>query len=184
MRRVERNEILDFVTYEERRPELRRAAMAAKDARRAHAGGVLTFLFENRETVRYQIQEMVRIERMVREADIQHEIDTYNELLGGPGALGCTLLIEIDDAAARPAKLAELLHAPEHVYVRVADGTKVYARPDPRQSDGERVSSVQYLEFDVRGRAPIAVGCDDPALTVETALTEAQQQALREDLQG
>lgn len=85
MQRVVRADILDFVTYEERRAELRAAAMAEKALRRVHVGANLTFLFENTATVRYQILEMVRAERMVREADIAHEIETYNELLGGPG---------------------------------------------------------------------------------------------------
>ena len=98
MQKVLRGEILDFVTYEERRAELRTAAMAEKAVRRVHVGQNLTFLFENTTTVRYQILEMVRAERMVRESDIAHEIETYNELLGGPGELGCTLLVEIPTA--------------------------------------------------------------------------------------
>jgi hypothetical protein len=96
MKPVERSEILDWVTYEERRAELRPLAIATKSARRMQVGDAFAFLFENRDTVRYQVQEMVRTERMVREADIQHELATYNELLGGPGELGCTLLIGID----------------------------------------------------------------------------------------
>lgn len=86
MQKVLRGQILDFVTYEERRAELRTAAMAEKAVRRVHVGQNLTFLFENTTTVRYQILEMVRAERMVRESDIAHEIETYNELLGGPGS--------------------------------------------------------------------------------------------------
>src|SRR5258705_4434013 len=78
MKRVTRSEILDYVTYEEKRAELRKRAMAEKDARRVDSGGVLTFLFENAVTIRYQIHEMMRTERIVKEAEIQHEIDTYN----------------------------------------------------------------------------------------------------------
>ena len=86
---VRRDEILDYVTYGERRTEIREAAMAAKELRRVIVGDVLTFLFENHETVRYQVLEMVRTERLVRESDIQHELHTYNELLGAAGRLGC-----------------------------------------------------------------------------------------------
>ncbi len=63
-------------------------------------GPHLTFLFENHDTIRYQVLEMVRTERMVKDADIRHEVDTYNELLGARGELGATLLIELDDPVA------------------------------------------------------------------------------------
>jgi len=84
---LERKDILDFVTYAERRDAIRASAMAAKEPRRVHLGDRLTFLFENRETIRYQVLEMVRAEQMVREDDIQHELDTYNAVLGGEGEL-------------------------------------------------------------------------------------------------
>ena len=102
MKPVERKEIIDYVTYEEQRDAVRDEAMAAKALRRVHIGEYLTLLFENHLTMRYQIQEMVRVERLVKEADIQHEIDTYNEVLGGEGEFGCTLLIEIDDVRSHP----------------------------------------------------------------------------------
>ena len=101
MKPVERSEILDYVTYSERRPQIRSSAMEAKEKRRVLVGEVFTFLFENQETVRYQVQEMMRVERIVKETDIAHELQTYNELLGGEGELGCTLLIGIDDEAER-----------------------------------------------------------------------------------
>ena len=85
MKPVLREELLDYVTYAERRDEIRARVLELKRPRRVHVGDELTFLFENRETVRYQVQEMMRVERIVREADILHELQTYNELLGGPG---------------------------------------------------------------------------------------------------
>ena len=97
MKLVTRQEILDYVTYEEQRDKFRKKIMKIKELRRINVAGVLSFLFENTDTVRYQIQEMIRVERMVKETDILHEIKTYNELLGDSGELGCTLLIEIDD---------------------------------------------------------------------------------------
>ncbi len=184
MKTVERSEILDYVTYEEQRTAIRASAMRAKDARRIHVGPHLTFLFENHETIRYQVLEMVRAERMVREADILHEIETYNELLGRGGDLGCTLLIEIDDPAERAVKLGQWLSLTRHLYLKLEDGTKARPSFDPRQVGDSRLSSVQYLKFPVGGRVPVAVGCDlsDPAACGETALTTEQLEALRRDL--
>ncbi len=181
---IERGEILDYVSYEERRATLRASAMQAKDERRVHVGAFLTFLFENRETIRYQIQEMTRAERMVKEADIQHEIATYNELLGTGGDLGCTLLIEIADAEERAAKLARWLALPSHLYAKLEGGEKVRARFDERQVGDARLSSVQYLKFPVGGKVPLAIGCDldDPEVRAEATLTPAQRRALASDL--
>ncbi len=184
MRRVHREDLLDWATYSERRLDLRAAAMAAKDLRRVHVGEHLTLLFENFATVRYQIQEMMRAEKIVREADIQREIETYNELLGGDGELGCALLIEIEDPVARAAKLREWLALPERVYVRLARGRRVYASFDPRQRGEDRLSSVQYLKFATGGEVPLAIGADLPALAVETELSAGVRAALREDLAG
>jgi len=181
---VERNEIIDYVTYEEQRDAYRKKVMEAKAPRRVHIGEYLTLLFENHLTMQYQIQEMVRTERMVKEADIQHEIDTYNELLGAEGELGCTLLIEIDDPAIRNVKLKEWWHLPERLYLLLEDGTRVRASFDERQRGGERLSSVQYMKFNTGGRVPIAAGVDLPELQAETGLTEEQREALQEDLRS
>jgi len=184
MKTVARDEILDYVTYEEQRGPIREAAMRAKAERRVHVGPHLTFLFENHATIRYQVLEMVRTERMVKDADIRHEVDTYNELLGAPGELGATLLIELEDASQRADKLAQWLALPSHLYVRRADGQQAYACFDHRQVGDTRVSAVQYLKFEVGPEAPLAVGCDhpDPELRHETELTPAQRTALQRDL--
>ena len=181
---VSREEILDFVTYEEQRGTVREAVMQTKAPRRVHVGPHLTFLFENHDTMRYQVLEMVRTERMVKDADIRHEVDTYNELLGAPGELGATLLVELEDPALRADKLTHWLALPSHLYVRRADGQKSYARFDARQVGDARVSSVQYLKFEVGAEAPLAVGCDhtDPELRHERELTPEQRAALQRDL--
>ncbi len=181
-RPVRREEILDYETYADERPAIRASAMAAKDRRRVPVGAFLTFLFENHETMRYQVLEMVRVERMVRESDIRHEISTYNEVLGGPGEIGATLLIEIDDPARRDRLLREWLGLVDHLYLRLDDGVRVRAQYDPRQVGGDRLSSVQYLRFDTGGRAPAAVGSDLPALAAEAELTPDQRAALAADL--
>lgn len=182
MQKVTRDQILDYVTYEEQREAIRARVLDTKRVRRVHVASVLTFLFENADTVRYQVQEMIRAERIVKEADIRHEIDTYNELLGGPGELGCTMMIEIDDPEERSVKLSRWTALPEHVYVRMEDGSKVYARFDERQISEGRLSSVHYIRFDVRGAVPIAVGADLPDLTSEITLAPATREALYRDL--
>ena len=181
-RPVERSQILDYETYRERRAAERERIQAIKGARRIHVGDVLTFLFENTDTIRYQIQEMMLAEHIVKESAIQHELDTYNQLLGGKGALGCSLLIEIDDERERREKLRRWLELPHRVYVQCEDGTRVRATYDPAQVGEDRLSAVQYLKFDTGGRVPVAVGCDLPELAGETCLTPEQVQALRADL--
>ena len=182
MRPVERKEIVDYVTYEEGRESFRAEVMAAKAPRRVHLGGYLTLLFENHLTVRYQIQEMIRAERIVKEAGILHEIETYNELLGGAGELGSTLLIEIDDPSVRTERLREWWRLPEQLYLQLEEGSRIRARFDERQRGDDRLSSVQYLKFDTGGRVPVAVGVDLPKLQAHALLSEPQRAALREDL--
>jgi hypothetical protein len=182
MRPVRREEILGLQAYERSRDEIRAGVLEAKRKRRVHVAGVLTFLFENTATMRYQIQEMVRAERMTGEPEIAHEIETYNGLLGAKGELGCSLLIEITDPEERDRKLRDWLALPRHLYVKVEDGTRVRARFDPSQVGADRLSSVQYLKFDVGGRAPVAVGVDLPQLTGESALDAEQRAALAADL--
>jgi hypothetical protein len=156
--------------------------MAEKEQRRVNLGHYLTFLFENHQTIRYQIQEMMLAERIVKEADIRHELETYNAVLGGPGELGATLLIEIESPAERLVKLREWLELPGKLYLRTEDGTKAYARYDAKQVDDDRLSSVHYLKFDVQSRVPVAVGSDFAPLKGEQALTPAQREALAADL--
>jgi hypothetical protein len=182
MKKVKRSEILDYVTYEEQRPEIRTSAMATKKDRRIHVGDNLTFLFENPETVRYQVLEMVRTEKLVRESEIEHELKTYNELIGENGELFCTLLIEIQDEEDRAEKLGAWLSLPEKLYLKFEDGTRVYASIDERQRDEVKISSVQFLKFECKGRPPVAIGTDHPALTIETDLSEVQRNALKHDL--
>jgi hypothetical protein len=184
MRPVTRADIVDYQTYGDDRDEFRRTVMAAKEPRRVHVGEHVTLLFENHLTVRYQIQEMMRVERIAREADIQNEIDTYNALLGGAGELGCTMLIEIDDPEERARKLAAWLGLPERVLLELDDGTQVPPTVDARQQDGTRLSSVQYVKYALGGRAPVAVVIDFPGAEARTELSAAQRAALRDDLAG
>lgn len=179
--KVTRAEILRLEEYDARRDAIRTAVLQEKGRRRVVVGP-LTFLFENRDTVRYQVHEMLRAERLFRDAEVQHELDTFNELLGGPGELGCSLLIELTDPTERDVKLRAWLGLPRHLYARLPDGRRVRAAYDPRQVGDDRLSSVQYLKFPVGGVAPVAIGCDLEDLTVETELSPEQRDALAQDL--
>ncbi len=182
MRKVQRAEIVDFATYGDQREAVRAEVLETKRVRRVHVGEYLTFLFENTETIRYQIQEIMRAERIVRESDVVAEVETYNRLLGDDGELGCVLLIEIDDKGERDRLLRLWRALPEHLYVRCEDGRKVSAGFDPSQADDEKISSVQYLKFAVGKGVPVAVGVDHPQLTAETSLDDEQRRALLQDL--
>jgi hypothetical protein len=182
MRPVRREEILDLSTYEASRGPIRAAVLEAKRRRRVHVGGVLTFLFENTATIRYQVQEMVRAEKIRGEEEIRHELETYNDLLGGEGELGVSLLIEIPEPEERDRKLRAWLDLPRHLYLKSASGERIRPRFDPRQVGTDRLSSVQYLKFDVRGEVPVAAGVDLPGLAAEAQLDGEQHHALAQDL--
>ena len=179
---VTRGELLDYQTYGEQRRAIRAAVLAIKDDRRLELGAHLTLLFENRDTIRYQIQEMMRLEQLVREDAIGHELDTYNELLGGPGELGATLLIAVQDTAEPDLRMTTWVDLPASLYARFDDGSQAFAQYDERQITDGRISTVQFLKFPCAGRTPIAFGTDFPALACEVPLTTVQRQALTTDL--
>ena len=182
MPKVHRSEILDFLTYGEQRDRIRAEAMAAKALRRVHLGEHLTFLFENHTTIRYQILEMVRAEQMVKESLIQHELDTYNAVLGDDGELGCTLLIEITDEAERAILLRRWRDLPGHIFMTFSDGTREAARFDDEQMNDEKLSSVQFLKFTVGNRIPAGLITNLPELETDTVFGPDTQAALLADL--
>ena len=182
MRKVTRADIVDYQTYNDQRDAIRQQVLEIKRLRRIIVGDCLNFLFETTDTIRYQVQEMMRAEKIVREQDIQHEITTYNELLGAERELGCTLLIELDEPAVRAQRLKEWLSLPEHLYVKTDDGSIFRPKYDRAQVGDDRLSSVQYLIFAVPTGKPVAVGSDHPTLSVETRLSDEQRSALVLDL--
>ena len=182
MRKVTRSEIVDYQSYDDKREAYRHRVMELKRPRRVLVGDCLNFLFETTDTMAYQVQEMMRAERIVREKDIQHELDTYNAILGESRELGCTLLIEVDDANLRQQRLKEWLNLPEHLYILTSTGAKVRATHDAAQIGEDRLSSVQYLKFKLPEGEPIAIGADHPTLNVETRLSDEQRAALTLDL--
>ena len=182
MRKLMREQVVDYQTWTDIREQELAKILPVKAARRMHLGPALTFLFENRETVRWQVQEMMRVERIVREKDIAHEIETYNELIGGEGEIGSCLLVEIDDPAERARKLREWLALPGHLYAEIEGGERVRPIVDARQVGEDRLSSVQYLKFPVRGQTPVAIGCDMPEYSFRVELSADQRAALGSDL--
>ncbi len=178
---VRRDELLDWRTYADGRDAIRAEVMAIKVARRIHLGDNLTFLFENHDTMRYQVQEIMRAEQIVRESGIREELDTYNGMLGGSGQLGCALLIEIEDEAKRRPLLEAWLGLQECLYAETADGSRTYAEFDPTQVGRGRLSAVQYLNFSLES-GPLRLGSDFAALELTVDLTEDQRAALAADL--
>ncbi len=184
---VQISEITHISDYELERPSLRPRIMELKDRRRVRIGDHLTLLFENRETVRYQIQEMMRIERIVDPLAIRHEVDTYNELIPLPGELSASLLIEYPSPEQRAIRLHELLGLEDHVWLKVANLPSAKARFDTRQISTDRLSSVQYIKFPLtpEDRAHwherVRIVVDHPKYKAVTELTEVQRAELASD---
>lgn len=190
---VKRSELMDIAQYEKARPQFRQQVLAAKALRRLQVGEHVTLLFENHLTVLYQVQEMMRIERIVEEAAIQHEVDTYNELIPPPHGLSLTMLIEYDDPAQRAVELPRLLGIQDHVWLAVGSLPPVPGRFDLRQIGDDRVSSVQYFTFTLPPEhrrqwlelgqvGLIRVRIDHPSYTHEGRLSPEQAAALAQDL--
>ena len=159
-------EVLPVTTYDRVRPLLRPLCIAEKARRRLAVGPNLTLMFENRQTVWYQIHEILRTERIFEDAAINAEVETYNELLPRPGELFATLLIEYAEPAERDVQLARLVGLERHLWM-VLDGRRVGARFDERQMSPDQVSAVQFIAFplgDESGRfgelAAAGKGCD------------------------
>ena len=189
MKRVSRNEILPLKEYKKKHPEIRETIAKIKGERRVHVGPIFTFLFENHETIRYQIQEMIRAESLTSEEAIQHEIDTYNQLLPNAKELTATLLLEIDDPDVRKVKLKELLGLHQHISFRIDNDTLIKADFDDKQFNTERISSVQFIRFCFGEKASlflnssnIELASSHPYYSQATRLSEKHLSALKSDL--
>src|SRR5215813_12649305 len=124
MNKVRLSEILDIAQYEKAREEFRRRVIGLKKNRRLPVGPMVTFVFENHDTVLFQIQEMMRAERIVNDDAIQHELDTYNQLLPGENELAATMLIELPEAARVRDEITKFhgANTGEVTYFQVGDG--------------------------------------------------------------
>lgn len=199
MKAIDRAEILGLADYETVREPFRARIIAEKRHRRVPLGPNASAVFENRETVLLQIQEMLRTERITRRAAVQHEIDTYNELVPGSDELSCTLMIEIGDKSDRDAFLRRAKGLENHVWL-VTGRLRLAARSSERWTDraADRTTAVHYLKFSlpkevadalrgaVSGRAEmfaLSLQIDHPTYAAHAALPAETIVALGEDLQ-
>ncbi|MBI2212573.1 MAG: DUF3501 family protein [Acidobacteria bacterium] len=147
IRTIPRRDIPELGDYERRRDAIRASAITARQLHRVALGPNIILSFENRETLTYQVLEMVRAERIVKEPEIRHEIDTYSELLPAPDELSATMLIEFPEKGERDVRLVELLGLDSHLRVELDGAGSAPATFDRRQIDVERLSSVQFVRF-------------------------------------
>ncbi len=191
MKRIGIDDLLGFEQWERVRKTLRSLFIHEKDRRRLHVGANITLLFENRQTLWYQVEEMLRTERIAAPEAIQHEIDTYNELIPGAGELSATLLMEFPEVRERDAALRRLVGLERHLWFKLGD-RKVAAGFDDRQMSPERVSSVQFIRFSLGIDAAtfvklaqanqLAILVDHPSLAAQAPISGAIALALAEDL--
>jgi hypothetical protein len=190
MNPIERSEVLSLGEYEAVRPRFRERVIAEKKQRRAPVGEDMTVVFENRDTVLYQIQEMLRVERITKESGILHEIETYNELVPADGELSMTLFIEVPEKAKREALLEACAGMETHVFLEV-DGERVQAVAIDRDGASEkRTTAVQYYKVPLGGAAKkleggdvaVAVVIDHDAYSARTELSPEVVKQLSGDL--
>ncbi len=146
MKLIERGEVLGLAEYESIRDRFRARVIEEKKARRIALGPNATCVFENRDTALMQIQEMLRTERITREAAILHEIETYNQLVPGENELSATVLLEIDDKAEREKFLFEAKGL-DRAFSLVVDGTVCPGKHDEARESPDRTTAVHYLKF-------------------------------------
>ncbi len=187
---------MGLADYETVREHFRARVIGEKKRRRVQLGPKATALFENRDTVLLQIQEMLRTERITRAAAVMHEIETYNESVPSEDELSCTIMIEIVDKAERDAFLRDALGFEQNVWL-VVDGTRVGARAVARGSEpADRTTAIHYLKFKLptnvagalRGtsgdRATLSLEVSHPAYEVRAALPQETVRELAEDLRA
>ena len=198
MRKVALAEIKDLVAYEEARALMRARIIEVKRHRRVAVGPNISVLFENRDTVLFQIQEMARTERIVEEGKLQDEVDVYNALVPDPGELSATLFIEIPELARMsPDQVRETVNRfhgldRDSVWLTLGGG-RLPARFEAGHTREEKMAAVHYIRFAVPEGARRALGDAgaDARLVVEHANYRAEatlaletRQALQEDLAG
>jgi hypothetical protein len=179
--------------YAKARKEFRGRVLEHKKARTVHLGDHVTLIFEDELTLRYQIQEMLRIEKAFEEDAIQDELDAYNPMVPDGGNFKATMLIEYEDADERRAALMKLKGIEDRVWIAVQGFAKVFAIADedlPRENE-VKTSAVHFLRFELspemaaamkRGSS-LAIGIDHPAYQAEIpAVGAATRDSLAADL--
>lgn len=192
MKPIDVAQIVPFEQWERLRPILRPLFIHEKGRRRLAIGAHITMLFENSQSVWYQIEEMLRVERITADDAVRHEVETYNELVPREDELSATMLIEYPDAKERDLALKGLIGLDRHFRL-VADGRSVNALFAGSQIAEDAVSSVQFVRFalprglganfvDLAQKGALAIEVDHPMLAARAQIDVALAQALHEDL--
>jgi hypothetical protein len=189
MQKLTRESLMTLEAYAKARKDFRARVIAHKKPRTVHLGEHVTLIFEDRLTIQYQVQEMLRIEKTFEEAGIQEEIDAYNPLIPDGRNFKATMLIEYEDANERKSALARLKGVEDRVWVQVEGLAKVFAIADEdleREND-EKTSAVHFLRFELTDEmadalkygVTLAIGIDHPHYQ---ALIEPVPPAARDSL--
>jgi hypothetical protein len=192
MKKVQANELLDLGAYEEIRERFRARIMAMKADRRLAIGDHMTMIWENHDTMLYQIQEMLRTERISAKPAIQHELDTYNSLVPESGQLSGTLMIEYTDAEERSRALSFLASLRNEMSMRIGDRRVPAVFHDQPGEEAGRLPAVNYVTINV---GDVADAFDDASVEVvvevanadyvaKGSLPAAMRKQLAEDLRG
>jgi hypothetical protein len=190
------DDIDDLRTYERGRDDYRRRIIELKKRRRVAVGPLVTLLFENRETVRFQVQEMARAEKMMTDEQIQGELDIYNALLPTPGELSATMFIELTDDASLRTWLPKLVGVERAVELRIGAGPDPdIARAVPEAAHEEALTrptmtaSVHYIRFPLTGEqvarfaaGPVALAVSHPEYRHEKVLSDETRNDLWADI--
>ena len=192
MQKILRDDVRDLVQYEKVRDEMRHRLIALKRWRRVPVGDRLTFLFENRDTVLFQIQEMIRTERMVKEEKILEEIETYNDLMPGERELSATMFIEVDD----PGRIREVLDSlkgidrSSTVALQIGGRFEAPGIFEGGRSNEEKISAVHFVKFSFSDsardafldwREPIELVVDHPGYKRQTKIDGDTRRSLMAD---
>lgn len=187
---VKREEILPIDEYEGIRERFRRRIIELKKSRRVPLGDNMTVVFENHDTVLYQIQEMIRTERITADKGIQHEIDTYNEMIPARNELSAVIFVEYPEKEERDRMLVELAGLEDRFHLEV-DGEKYAVRNETKATLKDRTTAVHYVKFPLpdaaadavrSGDARVAVGVDHERYSARTELSGSVAEQLAEDL--
>lgn len=193
MEKLSRDDLFSLEKYAEIRPEFRREVMQHKQPRRVRIGEHATLYFEDRLTMQYQVQEMLRAERIFEAAAIQDELDAYNPLVPDGGNWKATFMVEYADPEEQRRELARLVGIEDTVWVKVAGHQAIYAIADEdlERETEEKTSSVHFLRFELtaeqvhaaRNGAALAIGIDheNHRLAVDP-VSESTRAALAADL--
>ncbi len=169
---IARESLMSLEAYSRQRDDFRKRVMAHKKHRTVHLGNHVSLLFEDEMTLRYQVQEMLRIEKIFEEDGIQSELDAYNPLCPDGSNFKATMLIEYGNVAERKAALAKLIGIEDRLFVQVEGQDRVYAIADEdldRETE-EKTSAVHFVRFELtptmksalKGGAQMMIGCDHP----------------------